>query len=106
MALPSFKKLNVQGDVNFSRSQDDANQAHRVLASKAILDGLLLQGVDLVTGSANEVPHLLGRALIGWLPVRVRAGVMIWDSQDDNANPTATLSLNCSADVTVDLWVF
>jgi hypothetical protein len=66
----------------------------------------LLEDVVVTTGSVQAIPHQLGRVLIGWMVVRQRASAIIWDTQDDNTNPSATLFLNSSATVTVDLWVF
>ncbi len=106
MALPPFRKLNVEGDVQFTRAQDDANQVHRVLISKPILDGVLLEDVVVTTGVVNAIPHQLGRELIGWMVVRQRASAIVWDTQDVNSNSAQTLFLNSSATVTVDLWVF
>ncbi len=106
MALPPFRKLNVEGAHEFTRAQDDAAQAHRALASKPILDGVLLEDVVVTTAVTNHVPHQLGRPLIGWIVVRQRSTGMVWDTQDVNDNPAATLFLNSSATVTVDLWVF
>ncbi len=70
-----------------------------------VVNGLILKNVVLVTG-ANVVPHLLGRNLQGWYPVRIRASATFYDTQDANQMPQLTLNLVSSANVTIDLAVF
>lgn len=106
--IPPLQRSNFRDPVSardINRAMDslaDINTATRALP---ILDGVLLPGVELVSGS-NVVPHMLGRVLRGWIPVRVRADATLYDTQDDNDAPSKTLLLTASADVTVDLWVF
>lgn len=76
------------------------------LLASPIATPTLLKGVDLVTGQANSVNHLLGKVLTGWLVIRQRSQADVWDSQDTNRIPDKTLILRCSANVTVDLLVF
>ena len=68
-------------------------------------DAHILTGVVLAIGS-NTINHLLGRKLIGWRLVRVRALSNIYDTQDANARPALTLVLVSDAAVTVDIEVF
>lgn len=65
----------------------------------------ILKSIDLKAGT-NTINTLLGRKLQGWTIVRQRAAASIYDNQDNNNNPEATLILISSADVTVDLEVF
>lgn len=68
--------------------------------------GLLIKSVALASG-ANVVNHKLGRKLQGWVVTRYRgAAASIFDTQDVNPTPALTLTLNSSAAVTVDLYVF
>lgn len=70
------------------------------------VNSVLLQSVDLVSGS-NIVNHKLGRRLVGWQVTRMRdAFSEIYDTQDSNTMPDLTLNLNSSVDVTVDLLVW
>lgn len=106
MSIPGPQKLNIDGNEALSRVQDSSATTFRAILAKEILDGVLLTDVALVTGSVNSVPHGLGRVLTGWIPARVRAQSTLWDSQASNGQASSTLALNCSANVTVDLWVF
>jgi len=101
-----FKKLEIP-DQLLSRFQDNVEQAISELPATQIIQGRLVSNVTLTSGSVNNVEHKLGRKLLGWFPVRVRAQATLWDSQDSNTNNADKfLSLNTSATVTVDLWVF
>lgn len=66
----------------------------------------LLTSQAISSSAFTEVAHGLGRTLRGWIPVRVRADVRLWDGQDTNPRPEMTLRLRASAAVTVDLLVF
>lgn len=67
--------------------------------------GSVLTSIPLKSGS-NTVNTGLGRVLQGWIIVRLREDVTIWDLQDSNTNPDKTLILNSSGDATIDLYVF
>ena len=73
--------------------------------SRAQNNSTILEDVELESGD-NIIKHTLNRKLQGWRIVRIRAAAMIYDKQDDNANPTVNLVLNSSAAVTIDLEVF
>lgn len=75
------------------------------LLKNAVLQGILLKNVSLTAG-ANSVNHKLGRKLQGWMLTRVRAAATIYDTQDANSMPELTLTLNSSANVVVDIYVF
>lgn len=65
----------------------------------------ILKNVVLVTG-VNYIEHKLGRPLQGWKIVRQRASAAIYDNQDSNVHPEATLWLVSSANVVIDLEIF
>lgn len=76
------------------------------LVDVPINQGNLVQSVALKAANTVFINHGLGRNLIGWFPVRVRAQATIWDAQDSNANASLTLALKTSADVTADIFCF
>lgn len=67
--------------------------------------GQVLQNISLLAGN-NVINHLLGRKLQGWFFVRQRAAATVYDTQDNNQTPALTLTLNASAPVSVDIFVF
>ena len=103
--IRSFKATNFS-DKETSKLQDNIDVYLNQLTNIPLLDGVLLRDVVLSTGSVTKVDHKLGRKLIGWMITRQRASSIIWDTQDTNNNKNTTLDLNCSADVTIDIWVF
>lgn len=75
------------------------------LLKSPLVNGKVLANVSLSSGD-NTVSHGLGRALQGWFPVRLRGSATLYDKQDSNSNPNATLVINASAQVKADLYVF
>jgi hypothetical protein len=71
-----------------------------------LLQGQLLSGVVLNSGTPTVVNHGLGRKLVGWFVVGIDAAATIYDSQASNQTPQTTLILNSNAVCTVNLWVF
>lgn len=91
-------------DQELNRVQEQIEQVLNPLASIALLDGALLENVDLVTATDKNIEHKLSRKYSGYIIVKRSAACDIFDkqSQDD----TKFLTLNSSADVTVSIWVF
>ncbi len=71
-----------------------------------ILDGLLIEGVELDSATSTIVNHGLGRAIRGWIIVKQDASSSIYALEVEQSTPLTTLVLKCSADVKVSLWVF
>ena len=88
-----------------------------LVLKKEILDGSLLRDV-ILSSTAVEIPHKLGRDISGFIVVRART----WDATNgvlDEATPftgtvhesqsedsTKFIKLYSSADVLVNVWVF
>ncbi len=106
--IPSFQRLRLKAPPtaeDVSRIQDNVARVADPLVALQLLNGRLLQSVALTIGT-NLVSHGLGRSLVGWIPVRLRASATIYDTQDSNPAPAQTLRIVASAAATVDLWVF
>lgn len=76
---------------------------HRAIdESKTILsDGRLIKDVVLTT-AGRDIDHKLGRTPVGFLVISRNANANVWLT----AKSATVLSLDSSATVTVDLWVF
>ena len=87
--------------------QDMIENSFRSVESCPLVDGILLENIDLKEGD-NTIDHKLGRALRGWMFTRQRLFSLIYDKQDENDSKDKTLILNSSTaqTVTVDVWVF
>lgn len=106
MAGPRFLRRTGTQDQDSSKFERYVNQALVPLVQSPIVNGVLLKDVVLTAGQTTLVEHKLGRELLGWSVVRKRANSTVWDSQDSNQFSSKSLALQCSANVTVDLWVF
>jgi hypothetical protein len=103
--LPGVQK--IEGvPYSLGKVQDALTTALGPVLGSAIVDGRLIEGVALASGSANTITHGLGRPPKGWLVVRSDADARYWDDQANNSTPGRTLRLNSSATATVSLWVF
>ncbi len=67
-----------------------------------LLGGIVLEDVA-VSASPVRVPHLLGRAPVGFLVIGQTANVVVWNSAAAN---DVALTLTASATATVDILVF
>lgn len=105
MAFKKIRTVNFK-DSDINRMQDNVVQGIDSLGQVPLIDGVLIENVVLTTGITNHIPHKLQRPLIGWMITRMRANSIVWDSQDAAAQPAQILDLHCSANVTVDIWVF
>ncbi len=105
MSLKSFKIVGTSS-ADLSRVQDNIVQAIEPLIASKVVDGILVQGVVLDSAKLNVIFHKLGRELMGWTVVGQDANAVVWDEQAANPLKSKTLRLQCSADVTVNLWVF
>jgi hypothetical protein len=112
MSIPQIQRIGVN-DKDLSRIQDNIARAVDVIGAKPILDGVLIEGVVLTSGSAALVPHSLGRPYRGWIVVKKRpttappsTSIYIWDIDLADNLKTSLLSMWTSVNCTVSLWVF
>jgi hypothetical protein len=105
MSLKSFKKIQSE-DKDLNKVQSNIEQLIEPFLNSEITDGVLIKNISLDSSITNQVNHKLGRKPLGWIVVRQRANSIIWDSQDTNTKANRTLELSCSANVTIDLWIF
>lgn len=103
--LSNFRKITLS-TAALQKFQENVRSSIDSIIACPIIDGLLIENVSLTAASTTEVYHKLGRKPKGWLIVRQRGQANIWDLQDANKNKSVTLSLACSADVVVDIWIF
>ena len=98
----ALKSLDL--DVSFVeyRTQEIADFVERC----PLIDGRLLTGIEMITGQDNDIPHGLDRVPAGYIVVNRTANSVISTSSAVNKTPKNSLILNCSANVTVSLWVF
>ena len=97
------------GTEDSEQIQNNLENTMRSLESCPLLDGHLLEDVELPNG-ITDVDHKLGRELKGWFLTRTRmlAGGDICDKQSLHDAPDKILRLSSTyaATITVDIWVF
>lgn len=100
--MKTFKKIN-SGDYVTGTIQDNVAEALDAVNKSQIIDGGLMEDIDLVSGQTNLIAHRLGRTLRFWILVRQDTNSTVWETQSDN--PELFLTLNCSSNCKVSLWI-
>jgi hypothetical protein len=95
-----LKTVNTS-DKNLQLIQDYVNQALTAIQLSTFQGGVLLADVALTT-AGTQVVHTLGRTPKVCFPVLMNADSRVWVTASDSK----TVTLDCSANVTVSLWVF
>lgn len=98
--MKPLKTLQIRDDV-LSRFQDNVRDAFSQVTRLPLLDGNLIEGISLVSGSDNRVAHKLGRVPRLWFVVDLDANAVVWRADWDNK----LLTLNCDSNCNVSLWV-
>ena len=115
--ISSFVRSSTTDNVMESL-QNNLENTFRSIEACPILDGHMLEGVELGFGD-NHIPHKLDREIRGWFITRIK-GPAHYGGIDDSTvvtlrlyeNNTSTesmdslLFLRSNAIATVDLWVF
>lgn len=101
--IPAFRAIRSSVK-DISRLQDALSKVFNAIQKKQILDGRLIENIEISTGTVKEVAHGLQSNPRGWIVVKKNAEATIWETASTLAG--RTLSLNASANVTISLWVF
>lgn len=108
--MKKFKKLFIPADFPMSRvfnnAQDHIESVINPVLNSAIIDGVILEDIDLVSGSFTDVEHKLGRKPRGYLVIRKSAAETVYEDAGDYDNRKLFIKLRASGSVTVNLWVF
>lgn len=105
MTINKLKKIHFADRVT-AKFQENVRVLTDDVVSKEILDGVLIKNIELSAGSDNIINHKLNRPAIGWIIVRKNTKSDIWDKQTGNILENKTLVLDCSDNVTIDIWIF
>ena len=108
--MKKFKKLIIPPDFPmarvFNNAQDHIESVINPVLDSAIVNGVILEDIDLVSGSFTSVEHKLGRKPRGYLVIRKSAAQTVYEDVGDYDNRKLFLKLRASGSVTVNLWVF
>lgn len=99
---PKFFRKVFTGDRNFDTLQTNIEAAVGNFLKIPLLNGRLLESVELSNGNTN-IEHKLSREYKGYIIVRKSNGATIYDVAGE---ADKYVTLNSSAACTVSLWVF
>lgn len=104
----SYKSIkNVSSEnKDINKIQENLKQYTKVIDNFIPIDGVLIKNIGLKAGVSNDISHKLQRKPLGWFIVRKRQDSRIWDLNDTNPQPTTSLSIACSHDCQIDIWIF
>ena len=101
MIPPDFPMARV-----FNTAQDHIESVINPVLNSAIIDGVILEDIDLVSTGFTSVEHKLGRKPRGYLVIRKSAAETVYEDVGDYDNRKLFIKLRASGSVTVNLWVF
>ena len=90
-------------DSKLTLFQAAINDQFSQVSQVPFINGVRKASISLITGQANSVNTSLGRKAIGYFITSKSANADIWN---DSIESDSQITLRCSANVTVDLWVF
>ena len=90
----------------FNSAQDHIESVINPVLDSAIIDGVILEDIDLVSTGFTSVEHKLGRKPRGYLVIRKSAAETVYEDVGDYDNRKLYIKLRASGAVTVNLWVF
>ena len=101
--IGKFNKINVT-DYELSRVQDAVDSALNGLNQVPFINGVVVENVPLLSASDNQVFHGLGRTFRYWSILRNNANSVIYEATTQ-IFPDKIITLKCSANCTVSVWV-
>lgn len=102
--IPDLKKIKTQ-IFELQQFQDSVAEVLGPIRAAEVVDGVLISGVVIPTGTPKSVAHKLGRPPQGWIVVSKNAASDVWEDITYSFR-SKFLRLSSSADVTINLWVF
>jgi len=107
MVLRAFKEIE-SNDFSTNKLQDSIREfASNLKKGVEILDGIVIEDIELVANTRKVINHGLGRKLIGWIVTRSNTkNRALRDHQDTNPNTDRTLILEPTLNMTISIWVF
>ncbi len=101
MAIGQMRQA-IFTDANLALFQQSINDQFSQVGKVLFMDGTLLEE-DLITGQANVINTKLARRANGYFVVSNSANSTIWN---DAFAGDISITLRCSANTTVTLWIF
>jgi len=93
-------------DTNVDRLQYRLEETFKAVTDSSIIDGNIVEDIDLASGTTTKVAHKLGRNLRGWVVVGRTAAQHVYDANAGKTDLDQFLHLTAGGTVTVNIWVF
>jgi hypothetical protein len=101
--IGNYSKITVK-DYELSRVQDAVSSALNGLGDVPFINGVVVENVPLLSASDNQIFHGLGRTFRYWLILRNNENSVIYEAPTQTF-PDKILTLKCTANCTVSVWV-
>jgi len=102
MSLKDFKKTNIK-DYEINRLQENIGEYVAQFTSNPLLDGRVIENI-VVSTTATEFAHGLGRELRGYFIVKSNTHVTIYNTT--SITPKTSMKLVGSTTATISVYVF
>lgn len=101
--LPQIPLLNT-GDYKLDQIQKNIAQAVSNILKIPYLNGSEIKNVSLLSSDVNSINHKLGRKYQGYFITSLNANSTVWISNTNESE--TTINLSCSADCSINIWVY
>lgn len=71
-----------------------------------LIDGALVEGVEMAATGLKTIEHRLGRKPIGWMVARQNAYAFFREETDGNSIPEKVILIRSTHAVTANFWFF
>lgn len=103
MALKSMKTISPE-DYDMEVIQKNTKDFVQQLETNILLDGVLLSDIALTSASPTLINHKLGRDYQGYIITKLNANSVVYETT--STYPSKHLTLSCSADCTISIYIF
>ena len=100
-----FDRIQTADEV-LNRIQDRLKSVINAIAGKPIIDGQLLEGVDVTSAAVTPVPHKLGRVPRGMVVTQATDYVFQTQAPDSKFLYLQTVAIVTGGAIKINLWVF
>ncbi len=104
----TFQQI-ITTDQNLQLVQNNINNALTPLQNQPMTNGVLLNGVSLITGQDNLIQHTLGRTPVIFFVGNLNADAVVWSQPSGSINGASSnatvINLRCSANCQISLWI-
>lgn len=103
--IPALRRVKTKQE-DLRQLQDSLDAVLNIIRGKQIIDGRLIEDIELSTTALN-INHGLDNEVRGWIVVKKNANADVYEATSASTDlPKKQLKLIATAAVTISLWVF